>query len=316
MEVQERSAAVPRLRRLILPVASACALLSCFAAPVRAAPSEDALQLQGVLHKVEGYLRSIQYVECRYAEVSHSLPDGLTLERQCEIRADISGREYCSYHDKGATGGSCYAWNGEIKKTYSCGADGRQEGHIDAKPPGGLNFNDPIQGPLDFITNNGGTLKHLYTTPSNLVSVEKTADDTVYAVKFQMFAPTADVPAGCYGTVWFSRKHSFAPVRHTHELNGKLLGETSYELKEIVPGIWLPVRTTGKGYIDVQKFAPGKLVEASPVPASTSTTEVEPGSYKVNIRDTKGKFDLTFPAGVRVADMVTGKTYVTGTGGK
>jgi hypothetical protein len=306
-------------------VAVACMVGSGLVNDVSGAAREEAVSLKEVLHGVGDYLRSIQYVECTYKMTATSLgtPETPPVVRLYEYRSDIFGREYSSQTPwpRGSMPLDCdrYAWNGEIMKTYTSVGNGSQQGSVGIAPPGTLDCHNPIMASLDFI-NKRSTITSLYSTPSTLTGVERTGDDEIYAVRFERIAPMPSMPGGFYTTMWFSRKCGFAPTRRTDELNGKPLQEIIFEQQEVSPGIWLPMRMSGKGYSRLEGGSgrigsarlEGTRLVTNAEPTGISIIEVEPGSYKLNIPDTKGKFDLTFPSGLLVIDTAVGATYVTG----
>ena len=82
---------------------------------------------------------------------------------------------------------------------------------------------------------------------------------------------------------------------------GESVSSVTYEPREVVSGIWIPIRVTD------EHFVAGKL-------RSKTTAEVVPGTWKVNESLPAGLFELMFPVGTQVTDGNQRKAYVEGGG--
>ncbi len=102
-----------------------------------------------------------------------------------------------------------------------------------------------------------------------------------------------------------ARDHGMSPVKVERYQNNIKEVETSVELAEVIPGIWLAEHGVSR-----------QLPYKKGVEAITSEFWLEPGSLKINTGLKAKLFDAEFPSGTRVWDDVSKRQFTQDSGGR
>ena len=266
--------------------------------------------LPDTLSMVEGYLKSVEDVQCTYITAYRTMinPEANSRQRSISFAWDRQGREMVverTVADGRVKSEKSYSWDGELQKTATVdvGTDERV-GVISPKRRDSImaSAENPVAACVEFL--GVDTMSKLRQSKAELQAIERTGDNEFFVVKFWMVAPGSE-ERGDYYVVTFSRNQGFAPVKRIAIYGNKPWTEATIQLAEIRDGIWLPTQMKVRSYLTGEgkgDFKEGGITEAL----------VDEKSYKINERLGNNIFNVQFQQGTRIIDEFAQLDYTLG----